>query len=294
MPPKKGKLDMETGANELVKDISGLVTLPDVYLRISRLLDDANSSSADIVKAVAQDPAFSLRLLQVANSALYRFPAAVDTVAKAVSIIGTAQIRNLALSMSVAKCFAGLPNDLVTMDNFWRHSLYCALIARHLGKAARRCDPDTLFTAGLLHDIGELVIFNRCPQQAQEALLAVLDDEEDVPVYAAERAALGFDHAAVGGALARQWHLPPVLEECIAHHHDIGAAERHPREAAIVHIANSLAQLAEVDSLALDDAPPIDPRAWETAGLDAEAIEPAVHAAQQEIQEIEKLFTGKQ
>lgn len=285
---------METGANELVNDISGLVTLPDVYLRISRLLDDPNSSSADIVKAVGQDPAFSLRLLQVANSALYRFPAAVGTVAKAVSIIGTAQIRNLALSMSVAKSFAGLPNELVSMDNFWRHSLYCALVARHLARAARRCDPDTLFTAGLLHDIGELVIFNRCPQQAKQALQAVLDDEEDVLVCEAERAALGFDHSAVGGALARQWHLPPVLEECIAHHHDIAGATRHPREVAIVHIANSLAQLAEVDSLVLDDAPPIDPVAWEATGLDPDSVEPTVRAAQQEIVEIEKLFTGKQ
>lgn len=280
-------------ANELVTDVSGLVTLPDVYLRISALLDDPNSSANDLVKAVGQDPAFSLRLLQVANSALYRFPSAVGTVGKAVSIIGTAQIRNLALSMSVAKSFAGLPNDLVTMDNFWRHSLYCALIARHLARVARRCDPDTLFTGGLLHDIGELVIFNRCPEQAREALLAVLEDEEETPVYAAEQEILGFDHSAVGGALARQWNLPAVLEECIAHHHDIAGAIRHPREAAIVHIANCLAQLAEVGSLDLADAPDIDPAAWERTGLDPGCVAAAVTEARQEIGEIEKLFTAK-
>ncbi|HEX8964684.1 MAG TPA: HDOD domain-containing protein, partial [Rhodocyclaceae bacterium] len=102
-------------AGDLVRDVSSLLTLPDVYLRISSLIDDPDTSAADIAKGISQDPAFTLRLLKVANSALYRFPSEVTTVGKAVSIIGTSQVRNLALSMSVAKCFAGLPNDLVSM-----------------------------------------------------------------------------------------------------------------------------------------------------------------------------------
>ncbi|MDD5249816.1 MAG: HDOD domain-containing protein [Rhodocyclaceae bacterium] len=278
-------------ASDLVKDIGGLVTLPDVYLRISRLIDDPDSSSADIAKAVGQDPAFTLRLLKVANSALYRFPSAVGTVGKAVSIIGTSQIRNLSLSMSVAKCFAGLPNDLVSMANFWRHSLFCALIARQLAKLARRCDPDALFTAGLLHDIGELVIFNRMPHMAREALKLVLDSEDELPVFQAERQVMSFDHAAVGGELARQWHLPPLLEECIACHHDIAAAARHPREVALVHIANSLALMAELDTVDPADVTPIDPFAWVLTGLTADCIEPAVRETQAAIAEIEQLFT---
>ncbi len=284
---------METNASDLVKDIGGLITLPDVYLRISRLLDNPNSGGADIAKAVSQDPSFTLRLLKVANSALYRFPSAVTTVGKAVSVIGTAQIRNLSLSMSVAKSFAGLPNDLVSMENFWKHSLYCALIARHLAKLARRCEPDALFTAGLLHDIGELVIFNRRPAEAQAALQTVLDSDDETPVFEAEQQALGFDHSDVGGELARQWNLPPLLEECIAHHHDIAGARQHPREVALVHIANILATLAEVDSLDPDDTETIDPLAWELTGLTPECIEPAVREAQAEIEEVEKLFTDK-
>ena len=285
---------MGTSARDLVKDIGGLVTLPDVYFRISKLLDDPHSSSADIAKAVSQDPSFTLRLLRVANSALYRFPSAVGTVGKAVSVIGTSQIRNLALSMSVAKSFAGLPNDLVSMDNFWKHSLYCALIARILAKTARRCDPDALFTAGLLHDIGELVIFNRRPEEAKKALLAVLDSDEDLSVYEAERQALGFDHCAVGGEMARQWDLPSLLEEGIAYHHDIAGARHHPRKTALVSLANILAQMAEVDTLDPDDVAPIDPRAWELTGLTAECIEPAVREAQAAIGEVEQLFTNQQ
>lgn len=285
---------METNITvvDLVKGVGGLVTLPNVFIRINQLIEDPNSNTIDIAKAVSQDPSFTVRLLKVANSPFYGFSSTIDTVAKAVSVIGMSQIRNLALSMSVARTFAGLPNNLVSMDNFWRHSLYCALTARILARQARRCDPEAVFTAGLLHDIGELVIFNRLPEQAKESLLLVLDQVDDLPVYQAERQIIGFDHAQVGGELARQWHLPPLLEECIAYHHSIGEAQRYPRETALVHLANILAQMAEVDTLDSDDVSPIDPRAWEITGLDEAVIELVVREAQEEIIEAEKLFLG--
>ncbi len=282
-----------SAASDLVKDIRGLVTLPHVYIKIGQLIDDPASSSADIARAVSQDPSFTLRLLRVANSALYRFPSAVDTVAKAVSIIGTAQVRNLALSMSVASSFEGLPNDLVSMANFWKHSLYCALVARHLAKRMGRCDPDAMFTAGLLHDIGELIIFNRRPEQAKQALTAVLDSAEEISVHQAEQQTMGFDHSEVGGELAREWRLPPLLEECIAHHHDVAASRHYRRETALIHLANILAIMAELDTLDPLDVPPVDPLAWELTGLTQDCVEPAVREAQAGIVEVERLFTGK-
>ena len=284
---------MAKNASELVQDIGGLVTLPDVNLRINRLMEDSNSSSADIAEAVSRDPAFTLRLLRVANSPLYKVAASVDTVAKAITLLGTAQIRNLALTMSVANSFSGLPNKLISMENFWRHSLLCALAARLLAREARRCDPEALFTAGLLHDIGELVLFNRLPEQSKDALLLVLDSLEEMSIADAERQIAGIDHAEVGGELARQWQLPPLLEECIAYHHDISKAKRHPRETALIHIANIVAQMAEIDSLDVADSPPIDPAAWEITGLTEQLIEPVVREIQASISEVESLFMGK-
>jgi HD-like signal output (HDOD) protein len=101
---------------------------------------------------------------------------------------------------------------------------------------------------------------------------------------------MGFDHADVGGELARQWKLPPLLEECIAYHHAIGKAHKHPRETALVHIANVIAQMAEIDSLDPADVAPIDPSAWEITGLDEDLVEPALRAIQTEVVEVEKLF----
>lgn len=288
---------MNTKIAELVQGVGGLVTLPDVFIRINQLVSDPNSNMSDIAKVAGQDPSFTVRLLRVANSSFYGFSSTVDNVSRAVAIIGTSQIRSLALATSVASSFEGLPNTLVSMEHFWRHSLYCGLIARILSKQAGRCDPDAIFTAGLLHDIGELVIFNRLPQQAKDALLLVLDSADEIPIYEAEHQMLGFDHAQVGGELARQWKLPPILEECIACHHDISAARLFPREAALVHIANSLALMAEIQSLELNDVTPIDGRAWGVAGFDtddvAEIIKEVVDEVQEEIAEAEALFLGK-
>ncbi len=278
--------------DDLVQGVRGLITLPNVYVRINQLIDDPNSNSNDIAKLISQDPSFTLRLLHVANSAFYGFPSSVDTVSKAVSIIGTAHIRNLALSISIAKSFAGMPNHLVSMDNFWQHSLYCALSARILAKMAGKVDSEVMFTAGLLHDIGELIIFNRKPEQARDALLLVLDSMDQLPVHLAEQQTLGFDHAQVGGELARQWNLPPLLQECIACHHDIVHAQRFPREVALIHLANFLALMAEVDTLNTNDVSPCDPHAWNIVGLDESAIEQVVREAQAEVIETKKLFVG--
>ncbi len=286
---------METKIVEVLQGVGGLVTLPNVFLRINQLVEDPDSSIHDIAKAISQDPSFTLRLLRVANSPFYGFASTIDTVAKATSLIGTSQLRNLALSMSVASSFAGLPNDLVSLDNFWRHSLYCALVARILARRARKCDPEAVFTAGLLHDIGTLILFNRLPEQAKQTLLLVLDQVDDLPVYLAERHIIGFDHAQVGGELAKMWGLPPLLEECITHHHQIDEAKRYPREVALIHLANIIAQMAEIDTLDPEDVSDIDSRAWVMSGIgfDVEVIEAVIREVQEEIVETEKLFFGK-
>ena len=128
----------------------------------------------------------------------------------------------------------------------------------------------------------------------KETLLLVLDGADELPVYQAEQQTMGIDHAQVGGELARQWKLPPMLEECIAFHHDIHAAQRYSLEVALVHIANILAQMAEINTLELSDVAAIDPEAWEITGLSAaEVIETTVRETQAEIVEAEKLFFAR-
>jgi len=122
----------------------------------------------------------------------------------------------------------------------------------------------------------------------------VLDSADELPIYQAEQQIIGFDHAQLGGELARQWMLPPLLEECVEFHHDIRDGLRFQREVALVHIANILALMAEINSLNPDDVSPIDPRAWAIVGLNAsEVIQEVVSEAREGIAEAEKLFLDK-
>ena len=129
---------MKTNISELVQGVGDLVTLPDVFIRISQLVESPDSTNAAIAQAVSQDPAFTVRLLRVANSSFYGFSSTIDTVSKAVSVIGTGQIRNLALSTAVASSFAGLSNKLVSMDNLCRNMLYSRMAARELARTCSR------------------------------------------------------------------------------------------------------------------------------------------------------------
>ncbi len=278
---------------QMVKGVGGLVTLPDVFIRINQLVEDPDSTVEDIAKAINADPSFTARLLRVANSTFYSFPATVDTAARAATIIGTSQIRNLALSTSISRSFEKLPNTLVSMRNFWMHSLYCGLAARKLARMAGKCDVDAVFTAGLLHDIGELVIFNRIPEEARLALLLVQDSADELTIPEAEQEVMGFNHAEVGAELARHWKLPLMLQECIAYHHDVTKARHFPRENALVHIANILSLMAEVNTYNPDEVAQVDPLAWEITGLLADEVrQQVIEEARVEFIEAEQMFFG--
>ena len=275
---------------KLVGDVAALVSLPEVVVRINALVDDPSSSAEDIGRAVSQDAALTTRLLTLANSAMFGMSREVDTIGRAIAVLGTRQVRDLTLGLSAARAFAGIPNDLVSMGSFWHHSVLCAVAARQLAAECDRGRPDSSFVAGLLHDVGQLVLFNKLPEQSRAALLMSIDEPNEPALHLCERELLGFDHAVVGGALARRWQLPANLVECIAWHHEPERAESHALEVAIVHIANSVAVLAEVESEELTDAPAIQPIAWQVTGLHPEAALRIAVAAGRAVDEVKHLF----
>jgi len=278
---------------ELVKDIGELVSMPGVAVRINEMVDDAQYSATDIGKVISQDPGLTARLLKIANSPMYGFSSQIDTVSRAVTVLGTKQIRDLVLATSAIQAFDGIPNELITMDNFWQHSIACGLAARELMGKQRAAQGESIFVAGLLHDIGELVIFNKLPDQARQALEMVVDEMEETPLQLAEQQVLGFDHAQVGAELVKQWQLPQSLFECVAFHHQPSMAVDFKFEAAIVHIANSLAVMVELDTIDVfeGEVPPLDPQAWEITGLDQEIVGPVIEVVKERLAEACALFS---
>lgn len=279
---------MTISPREIVTGILHLASLPEVFLRVNEMIDNPHYSAADIGRVISQDAGLTARLLKIVNSSFYGFPSKIDTVSRAITIIGTHDLRDLILATSVVKLFSGLPNDIVTMDSFWRHSIGCALVAR--GLAARRGEPHTerFFVEGLLHDVGSLLIYRKIPELAREALLRASNDNETL--CQAERSVMGFDHAAVGGELLRAWKLPTHLEEAVAFHHTPSMARQFPLDAAITHIANIIASAVQFGSSGSRYVAPFESAAWDLVGLSGEVVEPVVIEAETQFSEALRLI----
>lgn len=244
-----------------------LASPPEVYLRLCELLNDPCATSEDMARVISTDPALTARLLKLVNSSFYRFPAPIETVSRAVTVIGMLQLVHLTLATSVVKAFAGISSRLIDMDAYWRHSIYVGVVARILAKRAGIDDPELLFTAGILHDIGILIICHGVPDLAREALQR--SQKANLPLYMAEREIMGFDHGNVGGDLARAWQLSPRLEEAMEYHHrpDDIRPRRRCKEAAIVHLADAIASITGQSETGTGLVSQPCHEAWAMAGL---------------------------
>lgn len=283
---------MALAAHNLVDDVGPLLSLPELVLKVNDMVNRDDTSATDIAAVISHDPALATRILMVANSPMYASSRQIDTISRAVTILGTKQIRDLILSASAAKVFKGIPNDVISVEDFWHHSLYCALLARALAEMSKRVNAETMFTAGLLHDIGHLVMFNRVPEQSAAAILLTIQGDADRDLFDAEREVLGFTHCDVGASLAERWHLPEVLMVCIAYHHHPAQAPHFADAVAHVHIANAIASLPYSDTPTADDLRRVDANAWKMAGIAPEDIGPAAQKAQSQLQETQQALFG--
>ena len=226
-------------AEKWLSQVKGLVSPPDICIRIFEMIESQSASTKQLGDVISQDPNLSARLLKIVNSSYYHFSSRIDTISRAITVIGIRELSSLVLAVSAAKTFRNIPSELVSIDTFWRHSIYTALIAREV---AKRCDilhPERLFVAGLMHDIGSLIIYNRVPGAAKAILIQSNGSEQ--AVYTLENETLGTNHAQVGGMLLNQWMLPKILRDAVMFHHEPCQSDTAPVEAAIVHIAEALA-----------------------------------------------------
>jgi HD-like signal output (HDOD) protein len=277
---------------ELVDSIVKLVSLPQVYLRVKSLLDDPDASLADVGEVITQDPGLTSRLLKITNSAFFGFPGRIETVSRAVTILGTQQLHDLLLATSVATAFSGLSPKVMDMDTFWRNSVYCGVAARLLATRCNVLDSERLFVEGLLCDIGHLIMYQRIAELAEQALVQARKDK--TPLYRAERDLIGFDYAQVGGILMRDWNLPPSLQESVLLHPEPAKATDYPLETAIVHIARIMVSSVDAGDPPVEWADAVAPVAWQTTGLSEDAFEPIHEEALQRVTETVELILPRE
>ncbi|MFK7831500.1 MAG: HDOD domain-containing protein [Congregibacter sp.] len=263
---------MSDGPKQIAAKVEALTAFSDVAFRVDEVLADDRSSADDIGLLIETDVALSAALLKVANSAAYGSRNKIDNTAAALMTVGSRHVRDLAFGMCASQAFEGTPNDLISARDFWKHSVYCAVGAQMIANAAKMCRGTSLFTAGLLHDIGHLAMFSQESTLSREALGRYIERDGAQAVYELEREIFGFDHMEVGAELARAWNFPDTLVAAIQHHHEPSACNEHSDIVSIVHVANSLAVLAELDSENLEDASAIAPEALAKLNFESDEV----------------------
>ena len=279
---------MTVRARELAALVDAVPSLPAVFLRLTAVVDDPRSAIRDMEEVVYEDPALAGRLLRLANSAYFGFPGHVDSLSRAITLVGTRQLRDLALATSVLDLFSGVASDVVSMASFWRHSVATGLLARALATWQREANAEQFFVAGLLHDIGRLVLLIK----ANESMVQALERSrvDDVLLHVVERDILGFDHVALGNELLRQWNLPPAICAGVAFHHLPMRAGANIPTAALVHVADVMANAIAFGSSGMDAVPPLEDAAWLALGLPVSVIKPSLDLVRQQFSDTMKIM----
>lgn len=264
-------LSLET----LIQEIETIPPLPTTVTKALQIIQLPESNAKELAKVLSEDQSITTTLLKYANSAYYGLSRKVSTLSEATVILGFSTIRSLLLAAAVNKTInQEVPGYSLSRGALWQHSIQSAMIAKNL---ARKCGfpfPEQAFVAGLIHDIGKVVLNTYVGTQYQEIIDLV--QKEQIPFMEAEKRILGFSHAEVGAKLAAKWDLPNELVEAIACHHSPLEAATAPQLTALVHVADAVALMLGF-GLGCDGLLyPLDIAVLEQMGLHPEDLELAM------------------
>ena len=262
---------------KIIMDTKTLPTLPGVINKLNKLSNDEKSSVQEMARIVSADQVLSARILRLANSPSYGFYR-VSTISNAMILLGVNVVKSLALSSSI---FEIMEKNSVGL---WEHSLGTATAANIIAKKLALPEVEEVATAGLLHDIGKVIIGLKCAEPLQEIRSLVRLD--GLYIIDAERKVLDTDHAEVGGWLSKSWYLPDKLSEPIMHHHNVSASEDHRIKTSVVHLADVLVKAASFGDSGDSLVPAIQSVAWDALKLDERLLEEIVIELEDKLVEV--------
>ncbi len=259
------------------------IGLPDIYLRTRVVLNDPDSSAGELGEVLLVDPALTARVLRLANSSFYGFRARVETITRAVTLLGRQQIHDVVLATSVARAFSGIDVELMDVTRFWRGSIYTALLGRIIASRCNVLDSERLFVHGLLSDLGHLIMYQKIPELAHQALETA--QAEARLLAHVEQELIGYDYTQVGAELLRLWDMPPAMQASVRWHMDPAAAEEHLLDASILNIAALMATAIDAQDEAELYTLPFSADALQVTKISDEAIAELSVEAQSHLEE---------
>lgn len=226
----------------ILAQVKSLPTMPQTVIKLAKMLEDNRSSAADFERIIKPDPALTTNLLRLANSPYFGLPRKVESVRHAVTLMGTKRLFEVVASAAFSRTIPRMiPGYEMDASRFWIHSVAVAALSESLAKELDVFPPDYTFTAGLLHDIGKLVIGAYLATQPEDERPDLIFDEGTLVAH--EREVFGTDHSELGAILAERWDLPKRIQVSARWHHDPDG--REPSEdrmlVDLVHAGNGLA-----------------------------------------------------
>jgi len=271
---RMGIKKVDIGAHELVSRVHDLPTLPTVIGRINAEMEKESLTAASLAATVSEDSSLASMVLKIANSAYYGLVKEVDTVERAITVLGMETVRSLAMGLSAFALFEKDPTGVMDLEGLWHHTLACAVAAARILKGTGLQDRG--FLSGLLHDIGKVVMAHILPDET----IMVIGQMRDTGMRqsAVEEDAFGFSHARIGGILADKWHFPELYGRAIRFHHDpsrLSANKSDPETVkvlAAVHVANKMVKLLGLGVSTDPQSDRVDQGCFRLLGLDRDAM----------------------
>ncbi len=259
-------------SKELLARVEEIPTLPEVVMRLRRLVENPKTSAKDVTQVITLDPALTVKILRVVNSAFYGFPREVRTVTHAVMVLGFREVENIAFSVSVFDLFRNSRATDLGWDRvaFWQHSIAAGICARLMAARMKVGTPEDFYVVGLLHDIGKIVLDEFLHERFADVFRAA--SERPTLFLNIERERHDLDHAAIGRMVCRRWGLPDSIVAGVGGHHDEGF---ETTEAAIAHVADVFVRKERIGSGGDPCVPRLMKAAWERLRLRPEDV-PAV------------------
>ncbi len=237
---------MTFAIENLFKHSDTIPMLPANYYNIIAAVNDPDATVHEIANLISGDVGLTTKILKLVNSSYFGLSNKVATISHSLNILGLKPLGNLVLASSLMSQFKGIPEYFVTMESFWSHSVACGIAAREISTMKSLGNGELLYIAGMIHDIGSLVIYKEYPEKAKTALTQC--NEWGQNLIDSEISALGFEHAQVGNALIEKWKLPEVFQETTEYHHQPLNAPFYKEETAIVYLADYIVQSNQLGS----------------------------------------------
>jgi putative nucleotidyltransferase with HDIG domain len=247
--------------------IYDLPSLPAIVVELLESVNQQDINIEAIAAKISRDQALAAKTLRLANSSFYGLPHKVTSIQDSIAVLGLRSVRTLVTAAAVTGNFVNKVGGAFNFQAFWRHCIATALAAKALGPYVG-VSGENAFTAGLLHDIGRLVLVTRFPEHY--AAVLAYRARADCHLLSAEKEVLGIDHAMVGHALAQYWKFAPLILEAIAGHHAPGETEPGSL-IGVIHVADAIAHALDLSGEENDLVPPLSGTAWNRMGLAREA-----------------------